>query len=621
MEEQLQRDELGYFFSAVDEQLDRPVVLRVVRAGQLPDGRAPGPVRVRIRANAKAAAHVSHPNLVTIYEFRSLAETDIVVMEMAGGQTLQELRNAGRRWTVVEMARLLARLADALAAAHEAGLVHGNLNANNVRVKPDGRFKLLDLGIPKLDTIDDHVPHDPSDDVRGLARMACELLGPPVDVVRDAVAGPPDPLTDPTTARAHFGFLAPVLKTALQDSKGYVDGAAFRDAVLQAMEMTTGRVTSAGDMDRGFSTHVLGPVAIVPVEDALPADSRTLEPINPGGRPGGPRLVLPPDLAGRAPAQPFHPDHIRLAPRPARIRERIGRFFTPRVTIAAVLVGAVGIAITIALRRDAGRTPVSAATLDPQVADSGETVVIVSDDPPDGTQTGASAGSVPGDDTVSGTAAAPASSPPMFGAAVRASPPGTTIRSLDGPGGPWDTDAQISVPAGDTIVLEFSHPGYVTQRRPFTGSRLTVSLRPDSVLARFRANVAADVFLVTPTGEVRLGTTNVDVRLPSGNHRIVYRAPGQSEWRTTSSMTTPGGAYDVVKDDYVTVGTLVVAVSGTWARVSVDGGQSRETPARFEALSAGSHVITLSRQGFATVVDTVIVEAGGVTSRTYEIRR
>jgi hypothetical protein len=278
------------------------------------------------------------------------------------------------------------------------------------------------------------------------------------------------------------------------------------------------------------------------------------------------------------------------------------------------------------LRRDAGRASASAATLETEPAAPGETVVVVSDDSlntegPDDVDPGSVA---PVDDVGSGAGGAGSrrtAAPPMFAATVRATPPGTTIRALDGSGGPWNTDAQVTVPAGDTLVLEFSHPGYVTQRRPFTGSRFSVTLRPDSVVARFRANIPADVFLTTASGEVQLGTTDIDVRLPSGVHRIVYRAPGQDDWEITTSMTTPGGAYDVIKEDFVTVGTLVVTVSGTWARVSVDGGLARETPATFESLTVGPHLVTVSRQGFSTVVDTVVVEAGGVTRRTYEIRR
>jgi hypothetical protein len=631
VEDQLQRDELGYFFRAVDEQLDRPVVLRVVRAGQVENGGAPGPMRQRIRAQARAAATVSHPNLVTIYEFRSLAETDIVVMELVEGRTLQELRNAGRRWTVVEMARLLARVGDALATAHEAGLVHGNVNAANVRIRPDGRFKLLDLGIPKIDTIDDHVPHDPSDDVRGLARMACELLGPPIDIVADG-DGEPDLLVDPTAARAHYGFLAPVLKTALRDSRGYANGAALRDAVLQALEMASGKSSRGSDIDRGFSTHVLGPRAAASVaEDSLPAEIPVFESISQGRRGGGPRLVLPADLAERAPPDDtFDPNAIHLTLRPPSWVHKAGRMLGPRAVIALVLVGAVAIAAIFVLYRVSTRSPASAATLDPNLAAAEGEVA-----PPSMTDPGVPADSLSADPALAGGDdgrvapigdSVPAgeeeatTTAPVFTAPVRVSPAGARIRALDG-SGEWTGDAEIGVSAGDTLLLELSRPGYVSQRHEFVGRRISVALQPDSVIASFRANVSADVFLAGGSGDTRIGTTNVDVRLPTGRHRIVFRSPGQEDWETTVSMTTPGQTYPVSKTDFVTVGSLMASAAPTWATVSVDGGLPRETPARFDDLAVGRHVVTVTREGFETIVDTVLVSAGGTIRRNYTLRQ
>jgi len=635
VEEQLRRDELGYFFRAVDEQLDRPVVLRVVRALQAMPDVAPGPIRSRIRSNAKAAAHVSHPNLVTIHEFRALSETDIIVMELAEGPTLEESFIEGRRWTVVEVARMLARLGDALAAAHDAGLVHGNVNAANVRVRADGRIRLLDLGIPKFDSIEDTVPHDPSDDVRGLARIAVDLLGPPPDLAMPAESAG-DLLSDTVASRARFGFLAPVLRMAVRDTRGFANGAAFRDAVLQAMEMATGRPGQAGEFERGFATHVLGPEAAVAVEDTLPADAATLEPMTRaagGTRGGGPRLVLPPDLAERAPAGSFNPENFRLAlraqPRLPRFRGRTG----PGIVIAALLLVAIGIAAGVILFRLAGPQPASGdapdpvATIDEAGAESGAALDSTTElaastnaavTPPAG---GALSADVVGADDTVAAADAPAPELPVFSAVVRASPSGTRIRAVDGDGGPWESGSEIGVVAGDTIRLEFSHPGYITQRRSFTGSRMSIALDPDSAIARFRANISADVFIRTGSGDRRLGTANVDVRLPTGTHRIVFRSPGQPDWETTVAMNQAGATYDVTKADYATTGTLVAAVSGSWARVSVDGGPARETPARFESLPVGRHVVTLTRAGFATVVDTVIVSATGITRRTYTMRR
>jgi hypothetical protein len=167
----------------------------------------------------------------------------------------------------------------------------------------------------------------------------------------------------------------------------------------------------------------------------------------------------------------------------------------------------------------------------------------------------------------------------------------------------------------------FSRPGYVSETHPFTGSRLAVALQPDSVIASFDANVTATVFVVTGAGERRLGTTPVQARLPTGSLRITFRAPGQPDWTTVQEMTQAGRRYAVTRTDYVTTGDLVVSVNGTWANISLDGGPDRETPFRFEDIPVGQHVLRISRDGYQTIVDTVVVRSGDPVTRQYTLRR
>ena len=615
VEHELRRDTLGYFFRAVDEQLDRTVVLRVVRANLVLFGTRLAETRARIRENAKAVARLSHPNLVTIYEYRSLAETDMIAMEFADGETLEAARLAGRRWTVLEVARLLAQMADALAAAHVAGLIHGNVTPVNIRVRPDGRAKLLDLGVAKKDILDGRVPHDAADDVRGLARVGYDLLAPPQTEEPPPGMRRRDPLADPVAGRAQFGFLAHVLTTALHDPVGYNSAVAFRDAVLVAIEMATGRSVRGPELEGAFATQFAGP-DMAATDAAVSADLHTLIPV---GRTSAthrpPRLVLPPDLASRAPRdESAEMVDIRPGPRTAPwavslVERALGRI-GPSVAIAILVGLSLGLATWLVLRRSNNGRPVSAE--------------LVGTTPDSGADTTAAAGG--GDSTARAQAAAAAPTPPqtaatpaIFEAVVRAGPPGAVIRSRS-TGQTWTDQAQISVVAGDSVQLEFSRPGYVTQRRPFTGSRISVELDPDSVAARFTANVPAEVFLVDGPTPRRLGTTDLSVRLPSGSHRVLFRSLGQPDWDTTVVMARPGLGYAIAKQDYRTVGSFIATVAGTWALVSVDGGPSRETPARFDSLAVGRHIITVSRQGFSTVTDTVLVQPGGVLRRQYTVR-
>jgi hypothetical protein len=86
-------------------------------------------------------------------------------------------------------------------------------------------------------------------------------------------------------------------------------------------------------------------------------------------------------------------------------------------------------------------------------------------------------------------------------------------------------------------------------------------------------------------------------------------------------MSQPGNSYTVTKVDYLTHGSLVITIAGAWAMVTVDGGPPRETPARFDSLTAGPHIVQVAREGFPTQTDTVIVQAGQVNRRAYSLRR
>ncbi len=141
------------------------------------------------------------------------------------------------------------------------------------------------------------------------------------------------------------------------------------------------------------------------------------------------------------------------------------------------------------------------------------------------------------------------------------------------------------------------------------------------MLARFEANVPADVFLFDGASPVKLGTTDFEMPLPSGVHRILFRAPGQLDWDSVQRMPAAGRTYRVARMDYPVYGSLVATVTGTWAQISVDGAPARESPVRFETLRAGPHIVVVSRQGYATQTDTVLVQGGQVVRRQYTLHQ
>lgn len=136
---------MGEVFLGYDERLDRRVALKRIR-----HGRTGAHQRERFRREARAVARLSHPSIVQVYDLLEDSSGDCLVLELVPGETLRERLGRGPLG-VAEAVGLAVEVAEGLAAAHEAGIVHRDLKAENVVVTPAGRAKILDFGLAKLD--------------------------------------------------------------------------------------------------------------------------------------------------------------------------------------------------------------------------------------------------------------------------------------------------------------------------------------------------------------------------------------------------------------------------------------------------------------------------------------
>ena len=136
---------MGVVYKAEDLDLGRFVALKF-----LPDDVAHDPQTLsRFQREAKAASALNHPNIVTIYELGHLNGTHYIAMEMICGVTLRTLLASGPLPYRKAIA-IATQIADALANAHETGLVHRDLKPENLMVAQDGNAKILDFGLAKL---------------------------------------------------------------------------------------------------------------------------------------------------------------------------------------------------------------------------------------------------------------------------------------------------------------------------------------------------------------------------------------------------------------------------------------------------------------------------------------
>jgi len=143
---------MGAVYEGIDTQLDRRVALKVIREEWLGNSDA----AARFRREARAAASLSHPNVVTVHDFGLAGENRaFLVMELLRGATLREVLRGEQRLSPERSLALMRDVCAAIDAAHQRHLVHRDLKPENVFLVRDAgreRAKVLDFGIAKMIT-------------------------------------------------------------------------------------------------------------------------------------------------------------------------------------------------------------------------------------------------------------------------------------------------------------------------------------------------------------------------------------------------------------------------------------------------------------------------------------
>jgi serine/threonine protein kinase len=135
---------MGQVYQATDTQLNRQVALKI-----LPDAFAADPDRLaRFQREAQVLASLNHPGIASIHGIEEAEGTRALVLELVEGPTLAD-RIAKGPIPVDEALPIAKQIAEALEAAHEAGVIHRDLKPANIKVRPDGTVKVLDFGLAK----------------------------------------------------------------------------------------------------------------------------------------------------------------------------------------------------------------------------------------------------------------------------------------------------------------------------------------------------------------------------------------------------------------------------------------------------------------------------------------
>src|SRR5262245_52430249 len=177
VEEMLGKGGMGVVYRARCTRLDRRVALKVLP----PELTRDEDRRRRFIQEARAASAVNHPAIAQIYEIEEEGDTTFIVMEFVDGSTLRELV-AKREIDLTSAVDVGIQVAEALAKAHEAGIVHRDIKSDNIMVTKDGHPKILDFGLAKL-----LGPAGPVDD-SGQSQMATVAAATQAGVIMGTVA-------------------------------------------------------------------------------------------------------------------------------------------------------------------------------------------------------------------------------------------------------------------------------------------------------------------------------------------------------------------------------------------------------------------------------------------------
>ncbi|MEV4945647.1 protein kinase [Streptomyces sp. NPDC053755] len=289
----LGRGGMGVVWRAVDEVLGREVAVKELRAYNDASGPELADLRLRMRREARAAARVRHPGVIAVHDVTDHEGRPVIVMELVDGPSLDDVLNERGVVEPAEAARIGAAVLEALAAAHEAGVLHRDVKPGNVLLDRSGRVVLTDFGIAAMDDPGDgsatHLTRS-GEIVGSLDYLAPERAqgqqpGPPSDVwalgatLYAAVEGASpfrrtstwstlnaivvEPLPEPRRA----GPLEPVLRQLLDKDPARRPDARSAARLLDALA----RAQGGGPVPAGPATSSAPPSGPVPTEpNAVP---------------------------------------------------------------------------------------------------------------------------------------------------------------------------------------------------------------------------------------------------------------------------------------------------------------------------------------------------------------
>src|SRR3954469_3490261 len=153
IERTLGKGAMGVVYEGIDPRLGRRVAIKTILKSHLDEDTARD-YSMRFVREAQAVARLNHPNIVQVYDFGEESDIAYLVMEFIKGKELKTFFDANERFDLKEAVRIMCELCDALDFAHNAGIIHRDIKPANVMIDAQGRTKLTDFGVARVQDSD-----------------------------------------------------------------------------------------------------------------------------------------------------------------------------------------------------------------------------------------------------------------------------------------------------------------------------------------------------------------------------------------------------------------------------------------------------------------------------------
>ena len=641
---------MGMVYRGLDEALDREVAVKTLTV----EGTLDAESRRRFEVEARAAAKLQHPNIVTVFELGEERGMPFIAMELLPGADLETLLRSGDELLLAEKLEVVVEVSRGLAYAHEHGVVHRDIKPSNIRILDDGTAKIMDFGIAKLGnttltktgmmvgTIHYMSPEqvrgkplDGRSDVFSLGVILHELLAGqrpfrgegPTDILYKIVHEPAEPLD--VSALALDPRLAAVVAGALEKDadRRYPTATALAEALQVILDEERKRVSTAppseplltarrllkeGHIEEGLTrlralaedtpTSIEVRRALRVAHRAAEGRARPTDEVSPDEFPELLATYRSPPTARPGEPEPNWPPPTQALEAPATRVLPSEQVPPPprslaRVVAACAFLVAIGLALGVAYLRSSGRpaaVPAAGPTASPPPSGAASPLA-----PPAASE-------------------APVSRPARPAAGVKVivpvitDPPGATV-SLDGEKMKGTTPLDVTVDSASAHRLVVSLEGYAAPETAFPAGKppgeVRLRLEPAGPLAT--VTVASTYPLdVTWRGRVLArGEVSPRLSVPGGRQVLVVASSAHFLRAELVVNVAPGGEASIGAP---ALGRVSIRANPDNCQVFIDGTFVDYPPILDKAVSAGSHTVSFKWPDGKEARETVDVQGSKV---------